>query len=409
MRFWKIIYLAITSAPLLFLGGCRGSGDNPKTDPAREPIKIGNTMPYSGPASAYGTIGKAMAAYFEKVNAEGGVNGRPIEFITLDDGYSPPKTKEQIRKLVEREKVLLTLGNLGTAANAAVHDYLNRKAVPQLFVSSGATRWNQPQKYPWTMSWQPSYATESRLFGNYILDHHPDAKIGILYQNDDYGKDYVAGLRTALGERADSMIVAQRSYEVTDPTVDAQIIELKASGATLFYNITTPKFAAQAIRKLHEIQWQPVHLLNSVSNYVSAVFEPAGPERAKGIISLAYFKGPATPGIEKDPAYQKWSRWMDTYYPEGDRADRLNVYGYLVAQTIVHVLKRCEHDLSRVNIMKQAASLEDFTLDMLLPGITLNTSPEDYDPIEKMLPVVFNGAYIEVLKEDIATEQAKSK
>ena len=400
MRFHVGMIAGMGAIVVCLLVGC---GGQPPQDDGKV-IKIGNTMPYSGPASAYGTIGKAIAAYFKKVNAEGGVNGRSIEFISLDDGYSPPKTKEQTRKLVEREKVLFMMGSLGTAANSAVQEYLNRRGVPQLFVSTGATKWGQPEVFPWTMGWQPSYATESRLFGQYILKHHPDATIAILYQNDDYGKDYVHGLRETLGDRAEAMIVAEQSYETSDPTVDAQLLQLRASGATLFYNITTPKFAAQAIKKLDELQWQPIHLLNSISASITSVLEPAGADRSKGIITLGYYKDPKNPGMAQDPAFQEWSAWMQNYYPDGDPGDSFNVYGYLVGQTVVHILERAGDDLSRENIMKLAADIKGLHLGMLLPGIDINTAGEDYFPIEKMQPSVFNGVYMDRLDEIVVLD-----
>jgi len=354
-------------------------------------IKIGNTMPYSGPASAYGTIGKALSAYFDKVNAEGGVNGRQINFISLDDGYSPPKTKEQYRKLVEREQVLMMFQSLGTPTNSAVHEYINRKQVPHLFLSTGATQWGQPQDYPWTMSWQPSYQTEGRIYARYLLNNQPDARIGVLYQNDDYGKDYLQGLKDGLGDKAAQMIVAEASYEVTDPTISSQIITLKDSGADVFFNVATPKFAAQAIKKIAELDWQPLHLLNSVSSSVGAVLKPAGLENAKDIISAQYFKDPTDPRFHNDPSYQDWLTWMQEYYPDGDLLSGLNVYSYCVAQTLVHVLEQAGDELTHANIMRQAANIQNLELPMLLPGIKVNTSPADYFPLEAMQLYQFNG------------------
>ncbi|MBL4666591.1 MAG: ABC transporter substrate-binding protein [Sneathiella sp.] len=353
-------------------------------------IKIGNTNPYSGPAAAYGTIGKAISAYFDKVNNEGGVNGRKIEFISLDDGYSPPKTKEQTRKLVEKEKVLLVFQGLGTPTNSAVHNYMNKKKVPQLFVATGATKWGQPDKYPWTMGWQPSYQTEGKLFGAYILENVKDPKIGILYQNDDYGKDYITGLRAKLGDLADKYIVAEESYEVTDPTINSQIIKLKASGANVFFNVATPKFAAQAIKKVRELNWDPVFLNNSVANSVGSVYKPAGLENSKGIISLQYYMDPTSPETQKTEPYKKWKAWMAEYYPDGDLINTFNVYGYLAAQTMVAVLEQAGDNLTRENVMKEAANL-NLDLDMMLPGVEIKTSATDFYPIEKMMPVQFNG------------------
>ena len=287
-------------------------------------IKIGNINPYSGPASAYGQIGKTIAAYFNKVNAEGGINGRKINFISYDDGYSPPKTVEQARKLVESDEVLLIFQSLGTPTNTAIHKYMNAKKVPQLFVATGATKWGDPKHFPWTMGWQPTYQTEGHIYARYLLSKHPDAKIGILYQNDDYGKDYVKGLKDGLGDKAAKMIVSEQPYEVTDPTVDSQIVNLKASGANVFYNVTTPKFAAQAIKKAAEIGWHPVHLLNNVSQSVGAVLKPAGLENAKGILSTFYLKDPTDPAWKNDAGYKQWLAFMDKYYPNGDKTLELH-------------------------------------------------------------------------------------
>lgn len=354
-------------------------------------IKIGNTNPYSGPASAYGTIGRAIKAYFEKLNAEGGINGRKILFLSLDDGYSPPKVVEQVRKLVEKEKVLLLFQILGTPTNSAVQRYLNKKRVPQLFVATGATKWADPKAYPWTMGWQPSYQTEARIYARYILDNVPNPKIGVLYQNDDYGKDYLTGLRDGLGDKADTMIVAKESYETSDPTVDSQIVSLKNSGANVFLNIATPKFAAQAIRKVHDIAWRPVQFLNNVSTSVAGVLKPAGLEKAVGIISSAYLKGPTDPQWENDPGMTAWRDWMKAYYPEGNLSSGFNVYGYSAAMTLEHLLRAVGDELTRENIMMQAAALENITLPTLLPGIKINTSPSDYRPIEQMRLQRFNG------------------
>jgi branched-chain amino acid transport system substrate-binding protein len=352
-------------------------------------IKIGNTNPYSGPASAYGVIGKTIAAYFNKINAEGGVNGRKINFISYDDGYSPPKTVEQIRKLVESDEVLLTFQTLGTPPNTAIQKYLNAKKVPQLFVATGATKWNDPKNFPWTIGWQPNYQSEGHIYAQYLLKNNPNGKIGILFQNDDYGKDYVKGLRDGLNGKLP--IVAELPYETTDPTVDSQIINLKASGADVFFNVTTPKFAAQAIKKMAEIEWKPVHLLNNVSNSVGAVLKPAGLENSKGILSTQYLKDPTDPTWKDDPAYKEWAAFMDKYYPEGDRTSTFTVYGYLAAQTFVYVVKQCGDDLTRENVMKQAANLKDLQLGMLLPGIAIHTSPTDFAPIKQMQMEKFNG------------------
>jgi branched-chain amino acid transport system substrate-binding protein len=351
--------------------------------------KIGNINPYSGPASSYGTIGKTIAAYFNKVNAEGGINGRKINFISYDDGYSPPKTVEQARKLVESDEVLLIFNSLGTPPNSAIHKYMNTKKVPQLFVATGATKWGDPKDFPWTMGWQPNYQSEGRIYAKYLIEHHPNGKIGILYQNDDYGKDYVKGLKDGLNGKM--QIVSELPYETTDPTVDTQIINLKASGADVFYNVTIPKFAAQAIRKAAEVGWKPVHLLNSVSNSVGSVLKPAGLENSKDILSTGYLKDPTDPNWKNDSAYKDWLAFMEKYYPDGDRTSSFTVYGYSVAQSMVQVLKQCGDDLTRANVMKQAANLKNEQLGMLLPGITVNTSPTDFFPIKQMQMMRFEG------------------
>jgi branched-chain amino acid transport system substrate-binding protein len=352
-------------------------------------IKIGNTNPYSGPASAYGTIGKTIDAYFKKVNAEGGINGRKINFISYDDGYSPPKAVEQVRKLVESDEVLLVFQPLGTPSNTAIQKYMNAKKVPQLFVATGATKWGDPKGNPWTMGWQPNYQSEGRIYAQYLLKNHPQGKIGILYQNDDYGKDYVKGLKDGLAGKM--QIVSELPYEPADPTVDSQIINLKASGADVFFNVTTPKFAAQAIKKAHEIGWKPVHLLNNVSNSVGSVIKPAGLEASKGLLSTGYLKDPTDPTWDNDAGKKEWLAFMDKYFPEGDKTSSFTAYGYSVAQTLVEVLKKCGDDLTRANVMKQAASLKNVTQPMLLPGITINTSATDFYPIEQMQMQKFNG------------------
>src|SRR6266446_4538142 len=312
-------------------------------------IKIGNIMPYSGPASAYGTIGRSEAAYFKMINDQGGINGRKINFITLDDGYSPPKAVEQVRKLVEQEEVLLVFQPLGTPSNSAIHQYMNAKKVPQLFVATGASKWGDPQHFPWTMGWQPSYQTEAKIYAKYILQNKPDARIGILYQNDDFGKDYLKGIKDILGDKAAKMIVAEASYEVTDPTVDSQIVTLKGSGVDVFFNVTTPKFAAQAIRKAYDVDWHPLQLLTNVSISVGSVLTVAGTEKAVGIITADYRKDPADPQWQDDPAMKEWRAFMAKYYAEGDIKDNSNVYGYAVAQSLVEVLKQCGDDLTRQN------------------------------------------------------------
>jgi branched-chain amino acid transport system substrate-binding protein len=345
-------------------------------------IKIGNINPYSGPASAYGTIGKTIGAYFNKINAEGGINGRKINYITYDDGYAPPKAVEQARKLVESDEVLLVFQSLGTPSNSAIQRYMNEKKVPQLFVATGATKFGDPKAFPWTMGWQPNYQSEGRVLAKYLLDKHPNGKIGILYQNDDYGKDYVKGLKDGLAGKI--KVVAELPYEPADPTVDSQIVNLKASGADIFFNVATPKFAAQAIRKAAEIGWKPVHLLNSVSASVGSVIKPAGFEASEGILTTAYLKDPTDPEWKDDAAMKEWRAFMDKYYPEGDKTSTFTAYGYLVAQTLVQVLKQSGNELTRANVMKQAASLKNLELGLLLPNVKINTSPSDFYPIEQM-------------------------
>ncbi len=352
-------------------------------------IKIGNINPYSGPASAYGTIGKTIAAYFTKVNAEGGINGRKVNFVTYDDGYSPPKAVEQARKLVESDEVLFIFQSLGTPSNTAIQKYMNSKKVPQLFVATGATKWGDYKHFPWTMGWQPNYQSESRIYTKYLMEHHPNAKIAILYQNDDYGKDYVKGLKDGLGGKL--QIVAEVPYETTDPTVDSQIINLKASGADVFFNVTTPKFAAQAIRKMAEIGWKPLHLLNNVSTSVGSVLKPAGLEASQGLVSTAYLKDPTDPTWKNDVAYKEWLAFMEKWYPEGDRTSGFTVYGYSVTQSLVGVLKQCGDELTRANVMKQAANIKNQELGMLLPGIKVNTGPNDFFPIKQMQMMRFKG------------------
>ena len=354
-------------------------------------IKIGHTNPYSGNASAYGTIGKTIAAYFKKVNDEGGVNGRKINFISYDDGYSPPKTVEMIRKLVEQDQVAFVFQTLGTPPNTAIQKYLNQQKVPQLFVATGATKWNDPKNFPWTMGYQPNYQTEGRVYAAYALSHVKDAKIGILYQNDDYGKDYLKGFEDGLGEANKKLIVMKQSYEVTDPTIDSQVVNLKNSGANVFFNITTPKFAAQAIKKAHEIGWKPMHFLNNVSASVGAVIKPAGYENAQDIISAAYLKDPSDKQWDNDPGMKEFYAFMAKDFPEGDKLDGGTVVGYGVAQTLVQVLKQCGDNLTRENVMKQAASLKDFRTEVLLPGIKINTSPTDFAPLSSLQLMKFKG------------------
>ena len=354
-------------------------------------IKIGNIMPYSGPASAYGVIGHTEAAYFRKINAEGGINGRRINFISYDDAYNPTKTVEQARRLVESDEVLLIFGPLGTPSNTAIQKYMNAKKVPQLFLATGATKWNDPKNFPWTMGWNPQYQNETRIYAEYILSEKPNAKIAILYQNDDYGKDYLKGLRDGLGAKGASMIVAEDAYDVTEPTIDTHIVKMKSLNADVFIDITGPKFAAQAIRKAAEIEWRPMHFLNNVSTSIGAVIQPAGLENARGIISVAYLMDPLDPEWKNDPGMKAFDDFLVRYFPEGNRADSFVINGYNVAQTMVQVLKQCGDNLTRENVMRQAANLKDFRTDNLLPGITINTGPADFAPIEQVQFRRFTG------------------
>jgi ABC-type branched-subunit amino acid transport system substrate-binding protein len=365
-------------------------------------IKIGNIMPYSGPASAYGVIGKTEAAYFKKINDAGGINGRKINFISYDDGYSPPKTVEQARKLVESDEVLFIFNSLGTPPNSAIHKYMNSKKVPQLFVATGATKWNDPKDFPWTMGWQPNYQSESRIYAKYLLKEKPDAKIAVLYQNDDYGKDYLKGLKDGLGAKAASMIVIEESFETTEPTVDNHIVKFKSTNADVFFNISTPKFAAQAIKKMAEIGWKPLHLLNNVSSSIGSVMKPAGFENGQGIISAAYLKDVSDPQWANDAGMKEFLAFLAKDFPEGDKLDGSVTVGYGVAQTLVQVLKQCGDDLTRANIMKQAASLKDFRTEVLLPGIKINTSPTDFAPIGQLQLQRFKGERWELFGDIIS-------
>src|SRR3954447_25158086 len=366
-------------------------------------IKLGNIMPYSGPASSYGVIGKTEAAFFKMINDQGGINGRKINFISYDDAYSPPKAIEQARKLVESDEVLLIFQPLGTPSNSATQKYMNSKKVPQLFVATGATKWGDPKNFPWTMGWQPNYQSEGRIYAKYVLEHLPNAKIAVFWQNDDAGRDQVKGLRDGLGAKA-NMIIADKSYEVADPTLDSQIVALKDSGADIFMTWAAPKGAAQAIRKVAELGWKPVYFLGNVSTSVATVLKPAGLDNSKGIISTAYIKDPTDPAWKDDAGIKAWQAFMDKYFPEGDKTNNNNVYGYATAQTMVQVLKLCGDELTRENVMRQAANLKDFTVDVLLPGIKINTSPNDFFPIEQMQLMRFNGEAWELFGEIIDGE-----
>jgi branched-chain amino acid transport system substrate-binding protein len=354
-------------------------------------IKIGQTVPFSGPASAYATIGKAQAAYFKMVNDQGGVNGRKINLIQYDDAYSPPKAVEQVRKLVESDEVLLTFQIIGTPSNAAVQKYLNTKKVPQLFAATGASKFTDPKNFPWTLGFNPNYFVEGRIYGQYILKTYPNAKVGVLYQNDDLGKDYLNGIKAGLGDKAATMIVGEASYEVSDPTIDSQILKLKDAGADLLFSASTPKQAAQAIKKNFEINWKPVHILDINATSVGAVMKPAGLDASTGVISVNYGKDPLDPTWKDDAGMKRYFAMMEKYYPEGDKNSSFNSYGYSTAQLLVHVLKQCGDDLTRENVMKQATNLKDVDLDLALPGIRANTTPNDYRVNKQLQMMKFNG------------------
>ncbi|MBV9532668.1 MAG: ABC transporter substrate-binding protein [Bradyrhizobium sp.] len=386
--------LAALSTAIIFLAASGSSAlAQKKYDPGvtDAEIKIGNIMPYSGPASAWGTVGKAEAAYFRKINAEGGINGRKINFISYDDAYSPPKAVEQARKLVESDEVLLIFSSLGTPSNTAIQKYMNAKKTPQLFVSTGATKWNDPQNFPWTMGWSPNYQNEARIYAKYILKEKPNAKIAVLYQNDDYGKDYLRGLKDGLGNKAASMIVAEDAYDLFETTIDSHVVKMKTVNADVFVDIAGPKFAAQAIRKAAEIGWKPLHFLNNVSTSIGVVIKPAGFENAQGIISVAYLMDALDPQWVDDPGMKAFDGFLARDFPEGNRADSLVMNGYNLAQALVQVLKQCGDNLTRENVMKQAANLKNFRTTNLLPGITINTSPIDFAPIKQVQLRRFKG------------------
>jgi len=381
--------IAISGVAVGLVAGCGEQQQQGSSDPGvtESEIKIGNTNPYSGPASAYGTIGRAHAAYFKMINEQGGINGRKVNFITLDDGYSPPRTVE----LVEEEQVFFLAGTLGTPTNTAIHKYVNAKQIPHIFVNTGASKWDNPENFPWTMGYNLSYPNEARIYAQYLLKNKPDAKIAILFQNDDYGKDYVHGLKLGLGDKADSMIVAEVSYEVTDPTIDSQIVSLQASGADTFFNVTTPKFAAQAIRKVYDIGWRPLHILNQVSSSVGSVLKPAGLEKSVDILTAVYLKDPTDPQWADSPDMKEYKAWFGKYYPEGNIEDGFNVPGYMIAWGVTELLKKCGDDLTRANVMKQMASIKDVEAPMMLPGIKWNTSADDFALIESGQLARFDG------------------
>ena len=370
-------------------------------------IKLGQTMPYSGPASAYGTIGKAHQAFFKMINEKGGINGRKINLISLDDGYSPPKTVEMVRRLVEQEQVFALFNTLGTPCNSAIHKYVNAKKVPHLLLSTGATKWGDPKHFPWTMGFNLSYQSEGAIYAKYLIKNKPNAKIGILYQNDDYGKDLLKGVEDGLGKAHAKMVVAKASYEVTDPTVDSQILTLQSSGADTFINITTPKFGAQAVRKAFDSGWKPLHIINNVSASVGSVLKPAGLDKATGLLTLSYYKDPTDPQWKDDPGMIEWRAFMNKYYPEGDQNDAGNLYAYISAQTMVQILEQAGDNLTRENVMKQAASMKGFTPKLLLPGLQANTSSDDYFPIKQLQMMKFKGGQWEPFGPSIRIEGAR--
>jgi branched-chain amino acid transport system substrate-binding protein len=379
-----------------------------KVDPGvtDKEIKLGHTNPYSGPLSAYGVIGKAIAAYWNMVNDQGGINGRKINFITYDDGFQPPKTVEMVRKLVEDDKVFAIYQLLGTPTNTVVHKYLNQKKVPQLFVATGASKWGDPKNFPWTMGWQPDYATEGAIYAKHILANHKDAKIGILWQNDDSGKDYVGGFMKGLGKENEKLVVSSVSYEVTDPTVDSQVIQIKSSGANIVFIETAPKAASQAIRKIGDLGWTPVRYLANVSASVAAVLKPAGFETSKGIITAAYLKDATDGQWANDDDFKEWKAWMAKYLPDANPADSGNAYAYSVSATMRHVLKGCGEELTRENLMKQAASMKGLVVPLLLPGITINTSPTDFYPIQAVRLAAFDGETWKLFGDVLASESS---
>jgi branched-chain amino acid transport system substrate-binding protein len=367
-------------------------------------IRIGNVEAYSGPASAYGIIGKTEEAYFKMINDQGGVNGRKINWISYDDGYSPPKTVEQIRKLIEGDEVFLVFNALGTPTQTAVQKYHNAKKVPQLFLATGASKWNDPKDFPWTMGFQPSYRVEARIFAKYILKNKPNAKVAIFYANDDFGKDYLAGIKEIFGDKASNLIIAEESYETTEPSIDSHIVKLKGTGADVFVNIATPKFAAQAIKKIAELDWKPMHLMTDVSISIGAVMKPAGLDASEGVLSAGYLKDASDPQWKDDEGMKKFMAFIDKYMPGANISDANTVYGYAAAQTLVQVLKQCGDNLTRENVMKQAASLKDFAADTLIPGIKVNTGANDFAPIEQLKMMRFTKGQWELFGDIISAE-----
>ncbi|HSV60973.1 MAG TPA: ABC transporter substrate-binding protein [Variovorax sp.] len=395
----------IAGAVMIMMAGAPAMAQQKKYGPGASDteIKLGQTMPYSGPASAYGTIGKLQQAYFKMINDRGGINGRKINLISLDDGYSPPKAVEQVRKLVEQDEVLALFQTLGTPSNSAIHKYVNAKKVPHLFLATGATKWSDPKNFPWTIGFNLSYQAEGLIYAKYLMKEKPNAKIAILYQNDDYGKDLLKGVKDGLGAKGAKMIVAEATYEVTDPTVDSQIVTLQGSGADTFIDITTPKFAAQAIRKAHDSGWKPLHIINNVGASVGSVLTPAGLDKSTGLVTMQYYKDPNDPQWKDDPAMLEWRAFMGHFYREGDPKDASNLYAYLAAQVMVQVLKQCGNDLTRENVMKQAASIKNLKLALLLPGMSLNTTATDFSMVKQAQLSKFTGTQWALFGDLIST------
>jgi branched-chain amino acid transport system substrate-binding protein len=404
MKNKKISLLAAVAAFSLLTTSAALAQKRYDTGASDTEIKIGNVEAYSGPASAYGIIGKTEEAYFKMVNDQGGVNGRKINWISYDDGYSPPKTVEQIRKLIESDEVFLVFNALGTPTQTAVQKYHNAKKIPQLFLATGASKWNDPKDFPWTMGFQPSYRVEARIFAKYILKAKPNAKVAVFYANDDFGKDYVAGLKEIFGGKSSSIIVAEESYETTEPSIDSHIVKLKGTGADVIVNISTPKFAAQAIKKMHELEWKPMHLMTDVSISIGAVMKPAGLEASEGVLSAGYLKDPSDPQWKNDDGMKKFLAFIDKYMPGANISDANLAYGYAAAQTMVQVLKQAGDNLTRENVMKQAASLKDFAPDTLIPGIKVNTGPNDFAPIEQLKMMQFKNGQWELFGDIISAE-----
>jgi branched-chain amino acid transport system substrate-binding protein len=393
---------ALVAAAATFSSGAALAQKKYDTGATDTEIKIGNIMPYSGPASAYGVIARTEEAYFKMINDQGGINGRKINFVTYDDGYSPPKAVEQVRKLVESDEVLAVFNPLGTASNTAIQKYLNAKKVPQLFIATGATKWNDPKNFPWTMGWQPSYQSEAQIYAKWLMKEKPDAKIAIFYQNDDFGKDYLKGIKDGLGAKATSMIIMEESYEVSEPTIDGHIVKIKAANPDTLLIFATPKFGAQTIKKTAELSWKPLQIITNVSISIGSVMRPAGLENAQGVVSANYAKDGTDPQWNNDPGMKKWSDFLDKYMPGADKTDTIIVYGYGVAQTLVKVLEMCGDDLTRANVMKQAASLKDFVPDTLLPGVKINTSATDFAPISQLQMQRFKGEKWELFGEIVS-------